>query len=56
MRLPVGLPGGVLERVYTPVCAYVCTFALGEGHRVATVLGVTFLGALLSELTPVKLE
>lgn len=56
---------GVLECVYTPVCAHVymsvpeyvpvCAHVHWVRHRVATASGITFLGALLSELTPVKL-
>lgn len=56
----MGLPMGVLECVYTPVCAHVYVrvpecVPVGEGHRVATASGTTFLGAVLSELTPIEL-
>lgn len=35
------------------VCAYVYVYALGEGQRVAAAFNITFLGALVSGLTPV---
>lgn len=40
-------------RTWVYVCAYVYVYALGEGQRVAAAFNITFLGALVSGLTPV---